>query len=193
MFKIYRPCKTDLIRQTFGLAGTAPSMLPVYNSIGLKAHTGYDFQVKCKDNMVKHGGQCEQLYCNIIGSGELTVTYVQKDDIIGYGIIAIDEMWNKFLWWHFDIIDPLIYVGKKMKLGDLLGIAGNTGLSTGAHIHLEYHPYGENPNNGYRGAEDFKQFYDNRFCVDIKTQIELLQKLIEIYKAIVNILRTKAK
>jgi hypothetical protein len=189
MFKVYRPCKTDLIRQTFGLKGTAPSMLPLYNSIGYKAHSGFDFQVNCKDTQVKHGGQCEQLYCNVIGSGDLTVTYVQKDDDKGYGVIAVDEQWNKFLWWHFDIIDPLVYVGRKLKLGDLLGTAGNTGLSTGAHIHLEYHPYNEDVNNGYFGAEDFEPYYDNRFCVDIKTQIVILQKLIELYTAIVNILR----
>lgn len=189
MLKIYRPCKTDLLAQGFGLAGTKPSMIPLYNSIGLKAHSGLDFAVQCKDNQVVHGGLCEPMYCNIIGSGDLTVTFISKDDKKGWGIIAIDENWNKFFWWHFDIIDPLIYVGKKLKFGDYLGISGDTGLSTGAHIHIEYHPYNEDPNNGYAGAEDLTPFFDNRFCVDIKTQIGILQKLVELYLAVVKLLK----
>lgn len=186
--KIYRPCKTDLICQTFGVAGTIPSMIPFYNKIGYKAHSGYDFSVKCKDNQVRHGGQCELLYNNVVGNGDLTVTLVQKSEDYGYGIIAIDENWNKFYWWHFDIIDPLIFVGKKLKFGDVLGIAGNTGMSFGSHCHFEYHPYNEDPNNGYFGAEDFTPYYDNRFCLDIKTQISIIQKMIDIYLAIVKLL-----
>lgn len=189
--RVYRPVRTNLIRQTFGLKGTAISMLPLYNKLGYKAHSGFDFAVNCKDSFIKHGGQCESIYNSIIGTGDLTVTLIQKDDEKGYGIIALDEVWNKFYFWHFDIIDPLIYVGRKLKLGDLLGTAGNTGVSTGAHLHLEYHPYNEDVNNGFFGAEDFEPFYDNRFCLDIKSQILIIQKLIEIYQTIINIIKCK--
>ena len=68
-------------------------------------------------------------------------------------------------------------------------MAGNTGISTGAHLHFGYYPALANKNNGYGGAEDPMPFYDNRFCLDIKTQIGVLQKLIEMYLAILNVLK----
>jgi hypothetical protein len=184
--KIYRPTKTDLIVQGFGLAGTQPSLIPLYNSINLKSHNGWDFSVKCQDNHVIHGGKCEEVYCNIAGVN-LTVSYIQKDDKGGYGINAIDEQGNKYCWWHFDSISPIIFVGNKLSFGQVLGVAGNTGMSTGAHLHFGYYPYGENKDNGYGGAVSPEPFYDNRFCLDIKTQIEILQKLIEFYKSLVSL------
>ena len=187
--KIYSPNKLHWITQGFGLANTAQSLIPLYQSLGLKGHDGLDFAVNCKDIYARRGGQCEQLYCNVIGTGDLTVTYIQKDDAGGYGIVAIDEQWNKFLWWHFEAIDPLIYLGRKLKLGDVLGVAGNTGISTGAHCHFAWYRYGEDYNNGYKGASDPTPFYDPRFCVDIKTQIGLLQKLVDLYLAIIKILK----
>lgn len=180
--KIYRPCKTNLISQTFGVSGTQPSLIPFYNSLGLKAHDGIDFAVQCKDHTVKTGGQCENVYCNVIGTGKLKVVYIQKDIEGGFGVTVMDEMWNKFLWWHEDSFDPLIFLGQEIKLGTLLGVAGNTGKSTGAHIHFAYYRYGENRDNGYRGASDPMPWYDNRFCLDIRSQIEIIQKMIELIK-----------
>lgn len=186
--KIYRPVKTNLISQKFGLAGTAPSMIPLYNNLGLKAHDGYDYSVACKDNQVKHGGQCEQVYCNIAGE-ELEITTIQKSDEWGYGIIATDRFWNRYMWWHFDTINPVLYKGAKLKFGDLLGVAGNTGVSTGAHVHFAYYPVGENYENGYKGASDPTPFCDNRFCLEVKSQIEIIQKMIEVLIAIVKLFK----
>lgn len=184
--KIYRPTKTDGLRQLFGKDNTFPSVMPLYQSLGLIGHDGLDFIAMCKDPQVKHGGQCEEVYCNVIGTGDLTVTYVQKDDDKGWGIVAQDEQWNKFLWWHFDIINPIIFVGNKLKFGDVLGTSGDTGYSTGAHVHFGWYKYGEDYNNGYHGASDPMLFYDNRFCLDIKTQIGIIQKMIEFIMAVIN-------
>lgn len=162
--------------------------MPLYQSLGLEGHNGFDFQVRCKDSQVLHGGQCETIYCNVTGV-ELTVVYIQKDDKGGFGINAQDEKGNKFCWWHFDMISPEIKVGSKLTFGQELGIAGNTGMSTGAHLHFGYYPATANKNNGYGGAEDPMPFYDNRFCLDIKSQITIIQKMIEIYKAIIEIIK----
>jgi len=183
--KIYRPISTNLIAQTFGKKGTSPSMIPLYNSIGLEAHNGIDFVVSCKDNQVIHGGQCENVYCNIIGV-DLKVLSFQKDDKNGFGINAVDEKGNKYCWWHFDILDPAIQIGSKLVFGQLLGVAGNTGMSTGAHLHFGYYPAKANKNNGFGGAEDPMPFYDNRFCLEIKNKITLSQKLIDLYKLLLN-------
>jgi len=38
MLKIYRAISTNLLRQGFGLENTAPAMLPLYQSLGLRGH-----------------------------------------------------------------------------------------------------------------------------------------------------------
>lgn len=163
-------------------------MIPAYNSIGLIAHNGIDFGVACKDGQVIHGGKCEEVFMNVIGV-DLTVISYQKDDKSGFGINAQDQYGNRYCWWHFDYLNPEIQIGTKLTFGQVLGVAGNTGMSTGAHVHFGYYRAGENLNNGFGGASDPESFYDNRFCLDIKTRIEIIQKLIELYKAVINILK----
>lgn len=187
--KIYRPTKTNLLRQLFGEKNTFPSVMPLYKKLGLLGHNGLDFMVRCKDDQIIHGGQCEPIYMNVIGVGDITVIYVQTDDKGGYGINAIADNGDKFCWWHFDSIAPGIRVGTKLTFGQELGIAGNTGMSTGAHLHFGWYPANESKDNGYTGAADPMPYYDNRFCLDIKTQIGIIQKLIDIYKALLLILK----
>jgi murein DD-endopeptidase MepM/ murein hydrolase activator NlpD len=43
-------------------------------------------------------------------------------------------------YWHLTEIK--VVTGQKVKQGDVLGISGNTGLSTGAHVHWEMRIYG---------------------------------------------------
>jgi murein DD-endopeptidase MepM/ murein hydrolase activator NlpD len=43
-------------------------------------------------------------------------------------------------YWHLSEI--LVKVGQPLKVGDVIGRVGNTGLSTGAHLHWEVHIYG---------------------------------------------------
>ena len=186
--KIYRPVKTALISQGFGVAQTTPSMIPAYNAIGLKAHNGLDFVVKCVDNQVKHGGQCEAVFMNVTGV-TLQVLSFQQDDNGGFGINAVDENGDKYCWWHFDALYPAIKVGDKLTFGQVLGVSGNTGMSTGAHCHFGYYPKGENLNNGFGGASSPEPFFTDKFCLDIKSQIDIIQKMIEVYKAIINIIK----
>jgi hypothetical protein len=186
--RIYRPTKTNLLFQLFGKENTYPSVVKLYESLGLEGHNGLDFAVKCVDNQVIHGGKCEPIYMSIVGV-ELTVYSFQKDDKGGYGINAVDEKGNRYCWWHFDYLNPNICVGYKLTFGEELGVAGNTGISTGAHLHFGYYPALANKNNGYGGAESPMEFYDNRFCLDIKSQISIIQKMIEIYRELIKIIK----
>jgi murein DD-endopeptidase MepM/ murein hydrolase activator NlpD len=43
-------------------------------------------------------------------------------------------------YWHLS--EMVVEVGQQVDTGDLLGLVGNTGLSTGAHLHWELRIYG---------------------------------------------------
>jgi len=144
----------------------------------------------CKNNLIQLGGQCENIYCDI--SNGAKITYIQKDIKHGFGIIAVDEEGEKHLWWHFDNINPDLSVGDKIESGDLLGVAGNTGYSTGAHLHRGYYRWNEDPNNGYEGATNPEPYFTNIFVLDyidtLKKQLTIFQRLVVLWQKIKNLI-----
>lgn len=187
--KIYSPTPSCFFVQGYGIKGTSPSMLKTYKDMGLRlGHNGLDFGVMCKDNQVHHNGQCESVFMNVAGVGDLKVFSVSRDENQGYGINAIDSVGNKYCWWHFDILNPLMFVGNTIKFGQVLGVAGNTGISTGAHCHFGYYPV-VGFDEGMGGAGDPTPYFENRFCGDVSTQIMIIQKLLDIYKGLLSLIK----
>ena len=60
----------------------------------------------------------------------------------GYGNKVEIEYWDGTVsvYGHMSQID--VVVGQQLAAGDLVGLSGNTGHSTGPHLHLEIHPNG---------------------------------------------------
>lgn len=181
--KIYRAVRTNTQTQGFG-ANTNPTLLKWYQeTFGINGHDGFDWAAGCYNSSVKTGGQCENVYFDT--DGKAKITYIQKDVKNGYGIIAVSEDKDgimKHLWWHFDSINPALKVGDTVESADFLGVAGNTGNTTGAHLHRALYPYNEPQDNGYHGAVDMTPYFTNIFIVDLMDnltkQVGLLQKLI---------------
>lgn len=61
----------------------------------------------------------------------------------GYGYYVVVEMADgtSFAYGHLD--DIWVNVGDKVKKGDIVGLVGNTGVSTGPHMHIEHIINGE--------------------------------------------------
>lgn len=89
-----------------------------------KVHTGIDFISKSGDRNVRSikSGTYRGSYWDAYGYGNYVV--VENDDGI------------RTLYCHLKSVEP-ISVGTKVKEGQLLGIEGTTGNSTGVHLHLE--------------------------------------------------------
>lgn len=69
-------------------------------------------------------------------SGKVAMKDYQKR---GYGNVIVINHKDGYstLYAHMSKVEKGIYAGKKVKKGQVIGYVGNTGLSTGSHLHFE--------------------------------------------------------
>lgn len=109
-----------------------------YAKFGLKGHNGIDIPVSTGTKLTS---------CI---NGTVTETL---NDTTGYGIyVKIENEYCGVLYAHLK--DFSLKVGDKVKAGDFVGFSGNTGNSTGSHLHFGVFPIPRNRDNGYAGYID---------------------------------------
>lgn len=64
------------------------------------------------------------------------VDYVRSEDTSGYGFYVRVNHDGRFKTWYAHLLSVSVVVGQFVRAGDLLGLADNTGNSTGSHLHL---------------------------------------------------------
>ena len=199
--QLYFPLqKPYFITQFFG-----PSQLPIYKQLGMLGHNGLDCaSPRGKPVLASHDGQ---------------VVYAGQDGNEGYGVVIRtlttfeyngQEMFFKTLYWHLLANIP-VRVGQRVRIGDIVGYADSTGLSTGDHLHFGLKPqyqganewtwFNAEQNNGYFGGIDPEPYLikDKRFSnrntdymssYEIKTGLQMLAEDIErLARSISNYLR----
>lgn len=87
----------------------------------VKTHNGIDFAAPQGSNVYA------------IASG--TITEFGYDDESGFFIVVESE--NNIITKYASLDDKLIHKKDKVKQGDIIGYVGNTGKSTGSHLHIE--------------------------------------------------------
>ena len=181
---IFRSLKTNFQTQGFGIIGTKPDMLPFYQSIGLKAHNGFDWAAK----------DGEKIYWDCDKRGIVLNTHT--DSYGGLGVTVISEDKYKHIFWHLKGF--ACKAGDILDSGDLIGYADNTGRSTGTHLHrglkrVAKNKYGNyytlNKDNGYKGAVFFpiKNIYVKDYIKSLETRISLFKKVIEIANKLIKL------
>lgn len=109
-----------------------------YSRFGLKGHNGIDFAVP-------------------VGSAVYAVdngkVIERGDDPSGYGLyLKIRHEWGESLYAHLD--SRIVAVDQVVSVGQKIGLSGNTGNTTGPHLHfgIRINPY--NRADGFQGYSD---------------------------------------
>lgn len=190
------PLKYISVNQSFGQNAT-----DIYGKAGMKGHSGIDFYAPHGTPIyATHDGYAQYQIGNDKGHGVIVVTdkkYDYKDT----------EVYFKTVSWHLvdftrepqyksPIADKTGFV--KVKTGDLIGYADNTGNSTGSHLHFELKPVeGEfgfwrniEQSNGYYGAIDPKPYLPQQPIEEFKKIMKLGDENMDVQKLQAFFLRT---
>lgn len=131
------------VTQHFGVQETDPLLLTQYLKYGVSGHDGIDFALP----------KGTPVLAADIGD----IIFADNGD---YGkTVVIQHAWGRSYYGHLD--DIQVPVGHVVKQGDKLGLSGNTGLSTGPHLHFGMKLNDNNDHNGYFGKVDPLLYLNN--------------------------------
>lgn len=113
-----------------------------YVKFGLSGHNGIDYG--CPTGSL------------IYSSSDGTVTKTGFDPE-GYGnFVRVSTTWGRVIYAHLS--EVCCSTGQFVRSGDFIGRSGNTGNSTGPHLHFEVRLNGHEA-NGYSGAVDPTEYF----------------------------------
>jgi murein DD-endopeptidase MepM/ murein hydrolase activator NlpD len=106
-----------------------------YTKLKMKGHNGMDLRAP--------------MYTPIYSAQDGTVEEIQTDLNRGYGLGIVTERkhfcketgkeeYFKIRYWHNH--SHYVKLGDKVKIGQLIALADNTGMSSGSHLHFELKP-----------------------------------------------------
>lgn len=171
MFKLFYPTKPFLITQEFGVNGEYYRR----NGINVDGHNGLDIRAY-------HG---QPVYATHDGE----VTFAGEDGRAGLGVVIRTlekypykdgETYFKTIYWHLKTGSIRVKPNQIVKAGEIIGLADNTGLSTGDHLHFGLKPVAQGEEawswwnveqtNGYGGAIDPYPHFTGFFANEPKFQ-----------------------
>jgi len=135
---LFHPLDKVVITQGFG------ARPDVYKQFGLKGHNGIDYRTRFADSPLA------KRYVSSCADG---IVKEVRWDVRGYGVhVRIEHEGGLSIYGH--LTKPYVQKGDKVKPQQIIGFSGNTGFSTGPHLHFEFRPYPLQSGNGFAGAQD---------------------------------------
>jgi murein DD-endopeptidase MepM/ murein hydrolase activator NlpD len=165
-------------------------------------------------NMDGHNGidLTAQKWQKVYASQDGEVIEVCTEEARGFGISIITDSkylcnetgtYEHFVYRNWHLIAMDVNVGDKVKVGDLIGYADNTGFSSGDHLHFEVKPVQnmgrENgviktrnllQGNGFFGAVDPLQYMETVFALDFKP---IVLKFTELSASVLDFIADKLR
>lgn len=153
--KLYSPLKDFFITQRFGENAT-----PIYGQLGLVGHNGLDMRAPDSTPVyASHDGRVT--FAGYDGAGGLGIVIRTNEEV---ELLDGSTSFIKTIYWHLKKDSLLVTGSQQVVAGQQIGLADNTGLSTGSHLHFGMKPIAKGENdwtwlnsestNGYFGAVD---------------------------------------
>lgn len=188
-FTLFYPVKPLYVNQVFGVNPQT------YAQFGLAGHNGIDLRAFHGQKVfAAHDGVCFPEIDNSGGNGVI-IRSTGEFDFNG------KQVHFKTIYWHLDRADAVVKTGQKVKAGDLIGYADNTGFSTGDHLHFGLKPQEWNEtdwswgnsaqNNGFLGAIDPTPYWNGFYAEDAAKLFGLYGQLIPLLTALRDALKPK--
>lgn len=139
--KLKWPLSTYRVSQFFGENATS-----FYKELGMSGHNGLD--------LTAQDGQ------PVFAAHDGIVTFTGEDGSGGLGVVirteqkyayAGEQAYFKSIYWHLKPNTFLVKPGDRVKTGEKIAEADNTGRSTGSHLHFGLKPI-------IKGEEDWQWF-----------------------------------
>ena len=123
-----------------------PSVLPLKESEKFRMSSGFGMRMHPVEKVMKmHLGvdfACA-IGTEVIATADGTVSEI-RDDPNGYGKLIILDHGNGFETYYGQLSEFKVEEGDAVKRNQIIGLSGNSGMSTGPHLHYEVLKDGEN-------------------------------------------------
>ncbi len=151
------PLDSVRITQEFGEDFKRKDGKWTYKEMGLAGHNGLDFACKVGTNV------------RAVTSGAIVFTGLDRG---GYGYYMRIRSDDGYELTYAHLSKFAMRVGQRVKMGDFIAYSGNTGLSTGAHLHFGVRKYTGDGGiadygNGYKGSINHKPFMSEKEPVEV--------------------------
>lgn len=187
--ELWYPVKPFLVTQLFGINGEYYRA----NGIDIAGHNGLDLVATHGQPVyAAHAGTCFPEIDSKQGNG-VVIRTDEPYDFQG------QEVRFKSIYWHLIKADAVVKTGQKVKIGDVIGFADNTGFSNGSHLHFGLKPQAWNENdwtwwnteqnNGYKGAIDPLTYFNSYFAIDSGKILTNLQQQLSTLRSVVELLK----
>lgn len=197
---------------------------PLYKTMGLEGHNGIDIHALTGEKVFHSGDFKGWIKTEVDLAGGIGVDVISHEplwfkgtpptDIKNHVTLKKSDGYAGFLChvkvrnWHLS--SAVGYDGKDVELGQVIGLAGNTGLSSGPHLHWAVKFCNSKgvtlgKSNGYKGAFDHSPYWNRiEFAHHIaekrgqrpplteaekrnmQLQISLLQKVVLLLRELIN-------
>lgn len=117
-----------------------PAIQPVLNKDLKRVASGYGWRIHPIYHTKKfHQGMdfTAPVGTDVFATGNARVTYVGWKQGYGNTVMLDHGFGYETLYAH--LFKPLVKVGQRVKRGDIIALVGNSGMSTGPHLHYEVH------------------------------------------------------
>lgn len=191
--ELFYPIRPWFVSQKFG--DCHPAVCDFYkNVLKMRGHNGLDVRAS--------RGQ------KVYAAHDGVVTFAGEDGSAGYGVVirtldkreyGIDGAYFKTIYWHLLANGISVRAGQNVKVGDVIGLADSTGVSSGDHLHFGLKPmkpgeqdwqwFNLEQTNGYMGAIDPFSYFNDVYADEAQTLLSRLSQLILLLQRMVDSLR----